>query len=125
MVGKQGSLAYTFKQGFALIGAVQKIESPRNIALPIYEYRSKDTGGCPHCAEPFEVFQKVADDPLSQCPECGTPLRKVISAPNLASPSPSLDPKNLEKHGFTQYRKSGKGTYEKTAGKGPRTITKD
>lgn len=93
--------------------------------MPIYEYQSKDPGSCSHCSKPFEVFQKVTDTPLVHCPVCGSAVRKVISAPNLASSSPSLDPKNLEKHGFTQYRKSGKGTYEKTAGKGPRTITKD
>ena len=93
--------------------------------MPIYEYRSKNLDGCAHCNESFEVFQKLSDAELSNCPQCGSAVRKVISAPNLASPSPSLDPKNLEKHGFTQYRKSGKGTYEKTAGKGPRTITKD
>ena len=31
----------------------------------------------------------------------------------------------LEKHGFTQYRKSGKGVYEKSAGKGPAIISDD
>jgi hypothetical protein len=29
---------------------------------------------------------------------------------------------NLEKKGFTQYKKIGKGAYEKTAGKGPSHI---
>jgi hypothetical protein len=32
---------------------------------------------------------------------------------------------HLAKHGFTQYRKVGKGKYEKTAGKGPSTISDD
>jgi hypothetical protein len=32
---------------------------------------------------------------------------------------------NLEKHGFTQYRKAGGGYYEKTAGEGPRVIKRD
>ena len=28
-------------------------------------------------------------------------------------------------HGFTQYKRAGKGVYEKTAGKGPDIITDD
>lgn len=36
-----------------------------------------------------------------------------------------LSPKNLAQHGFTQYRKSGDGFYEKTAGEGPQVISAD
>ena len=32
---------------------------------------------------------------------------------------------DLAKHGFTQYRKVGKGKYEKTTGNGPPTISDD
>jgi hypothetical protein len=32
---------------------------------------------------------------------------------------------NIEKAGFTQYKKIGKGVYEKTAGKGPGIIKND
>ncbi len=62
---------------------------------------------------------------MKECPDCGKPVRRVVSTASLAKPSPSLDEKNIEKHGFTQYRKSGTGQYEKTAGKGPKTITRD
>ena len=95
------------------------------IAMPFYEYQSTPDRGCDHCTEGFAVLQKISEPAIEQCPECGHAVQRVISAPNLAKPSPSLDPKNIEKHGFTQYKKSGKGTYEKTAGKGPRTITRD
>jgi len=93
--------------------------------MPFYEYQSTGNQSCDQCAAGFDVLQKISDPVISQCPQCGARVRRVISAPNLAKSSPSLDPKNIEKHGFTQYRKSGKGTYEKTAGKGPRTITRD
>lgn len=93
--------------------------------MPFYEYRSVDEKGCSHCLTGFETLQKISDPAIKVCPRCENAVRRVISAPNLARSSPSLDPKNIEKHGFTQYKKSGKGTYEKTAGKGPRTITKD
>jgi putative FmdB family regulatory protein len=73
----------------------------------------------------FEVIQKMNDERLSACPNCGADVRRVISAPHLATNSPSLDENNIAKHGFTQYRKAGKGVYEKTAGKGPDFISGD
>lgn len=93
--------------------------------MPIFEYIAVEPGACEHCASGFEMLHKRQETELGQCPRCGTPIKRVVSAPNLAKQSPSLEPNNLERHGFTQYRKSGAGTYEKTAGKGPRTITKD
>ena len=43
--------------------------------MPIYEYR------CESCGHDMEVLQKMSDDPLSVCPECGKPaLKKLISA---------------------------------------------
>lgn len=93
--------------------------------MPIYEYKSRQASECPHCINGFERLQKQGEADLEECPVCGASVRRMMSAPNLAKSSPSLAPKNLEQHGFTQYRKSGKGTYEKTAGTGPRTITKE
>lgn len=43
--------------------------------MPIYEYR------CDSCGHELEVMQKLADAPLTDCPECETSaLRKKISA---------------------------------------------
>jgi putative FmdB family regulatory protein len=43
--------------------------------MPIYEY------GCAGCGRKLEVQQKVADPPLTTCPECGAEqLEKLISA---------------------------------------------
>ena len=50
---------------------------------------------------------------------------RQLSAPRIGKSGPSLDRANIEKHGFTQYRRSGQGVYEKTAGKGPDVITDD
>ena len=45
--------------------------------MPIYDYE------CRNCGHVFDVLQKMNDDPLSECPECGQPdLRKLLSAPN-------------------------------------------
>ena len=43
--------------------------------MPIYEYQ------CQACKHELEAIQKMSDEPLKECPECGKPeLRKKISA---------------------------------------------
>jgi putative FmdB family regulatory protein len=42
--------------------------------MPTYEYR------CRECGEPLEVVQAFSDDPLTECPACGGPLRKVFNS---------------------------------------------
>ncbi len=93
--------------------------------MPIYEYQPKPNKGCNFCSEGFDLIRKISESKLLVCPQCGVAVKRLISAPNLAKSGPSLNPANLEKHGFTQYRKSGKGVYEKTAGKGPSVISDD
>ena len=39
--------------------------------MPTYEY------ACTACGHELEAVQRFSDDPLTQCPECGGPLRKV------------------------------------------------
>lgn len=41
--------------------------------MPVYEYE------CKECDKVFEVQQKMADDPLSECPECQAPVTKLMS----------------------------------------------
>ena len=43
--------------------------------MPIYEYQ------CEACGHRLEALQKISEEPLSECPECGRPsLQKLISA---------------------------------------------
>lgn len=93
--------------------------------MPIYEYQPSSGLHCDYCADGFELLRKMSDSELAGCPKCGAPVRRKISAPSLGKSGPSLDAANIEKHGFTQYRRSGKGVYEKTAGKGPDVISDD
>ena len=93
--------------------------------MPIYEYKPKHEKGCDFCSAGFELIRKISESKLLVCPQCGVAVERIISAPNLAKSGPSLETANLEKHGFTQYRKSAKGVYEKTAGKGPKVISDD
>jgi len=43
------------------------------IEMPTYEY------ACKECGEHVEVVQSFKDEPLTECPACGGPLRKVFA----------------------------------------------
>ena len=51
--------------------------------MPIYEYKSRDGAHCKLCKNRFEVRQKINDEPLTRCPECGADIRRVFSRPFL------------------------------------------
>jgi putative FmdB family regulatory protein len=40
--------------------------------MPNYDYE------CRHCNHVFEVFQRITDDPISHCPKCGGPVKRLI-----------------------------------------------
>lgn len=44
--------------------------------MPIYEY------ACTNCEHILDALQKVSDEPLRDCPECGeAALKRLLSAP--------------------------------------------
>ena len=93
--------------------------------MPIYEYQTSSDQQCEYCAGGFELLRKINDPEFSRCPQCNGAVVRKISAPNIGGNGPDLDAANIEKHGFTQYKRAGKGVYEKTAGKGPKVISDD
>ena len=40
--------------------------------MPTYEYQ------CKSCHHRFEIWQKMADEPLSTCPECSGSIRRIL-----------------------------------------------
>lgn len=44
--------------------------------MPTYEYR------CNKCEKTFEVIQKITDDPVATCSECGGKVQRLINATN-------------------------------------------
>jgi len=72
--------------------------------VPIYEYRCEN-------GHLFDVMQRMSDDPLTACIDCGAPVQKVLNAPAI----------HFKGSGFynTDYgRKNGsKGTEGGTEGK--------
>lgn len=98
--------------------------------MPIYVYEviTEDNSD----GEQFEIFQNMADAPLTKHPESGKPVRRVFLAPAVggkwsesAMGKSVADDKKLDKMGFTKYVKAGDGFYEKRAGKGPDVISRD
>ena len=43
--------------------------------MPLYEYE------CDDCGHRFERIRKFSDPPLTTCPECEGPIRKLLSPP--------------------------------------------
>ncbi len=41
--------------------------------MPTYEYR------CDGCGLLFEQFQKITDDPVNECPDCGAAVTRLVS----------------------------------------------
>jgi len=102
----------------------------RVVAMPTYVYEVIGDDSQP--GKRFEVLQKISDPPLTEHPDTGEPVRRVISAPFIggswsdsAMQRSVSDDKKLDRLGFTKYVKAGDGRYEKRAGKGPNVISKD
>lgn len=98
--------------------------------MPTYVYEVINEDGSP--GEQFEVVQSIRDKPLTNHPETGEPVQRLIQPPFIggqwseSSMQKSVnDDKKLDRLGFTKYVKAGDGVYEKRAGKGPQTITRD
>src|SRR5262245_45285365 len=44
-----------------------------------------DESRCRNCGHTFDIVQKMSDDPLTRCPECGKEeLRKVFAPPAIS-----------------------------------------
>lgn len=97
--------------------------------MPTYVYQVITEGGSE--GEIFEVFQKMSEPALTQHPETGEPVRRVIQAANIPlkhtekAETKRMSNKNLDRMGFTKYERAGGGFYEKKAGKGPNVISAD
>ncbi len=75
--------------------------------MPIYEYEATTSGrNCTKCSFPFEVIQKVMEEPLSCCPECGQEIRRKISLPRVLLPGAAKGKDEIEKK-VAEYERQG------------------
>jgi putative FmdB family regulatory protein len=81
--------------------------------MPTYEYL------CKTCSHRFETVQKMADEPLTVCPECGAYIRRVLFPAGIvfkgsgfyktdhANGSPANENGSTPKSGGTESTKEG------------------
>jgi putative FmdB family regulatory protein len=85
--------------------------------MPTYEYQaSEPCNGCRHCRVRFEAQQSMRDEPLTQCPQCGAPVVRLISRCGIAtqmSEKSLLSDRNLKAKGFTKLVNEGGGKFRK------------
>jgi putative FmdB family regulatory protein len=80
--------------------------------MPIYEYELCE-GGCVVCGGRFTLHRPLSAKPLTHCPACKKPVRKLFStvnSPKITKPTSISDAK---KAGFTVFKRLGKGEYER------------
>lgn len=88
--------------------------------MPTYEYEHLK-GTC-KLGKVFEYDQRISADPLAACPECGKPVKRLISAPIIRSPKTNAEVRDT---GFTKLVRRDSGVYENvTPRKGESKIVK-
>ncbi|MGI6082268.1 MAG: FmdB family zinc ribbon protein [Limnochordia bacterium] len=72
--------------------------------MPHYDYR------CEQCGK-FEVYQSIKADPLSECPTCGGPVRRLISGSvNLLFKGSGFHITDYRSEGYKQQAKTEKAS---------------
>jgi putative FmdB family regulatory protein len=80
--------------------------------MPTYVYEAKDPKkSCSKCKGSFEIMQSIKDDKLVECPECGSPIHRIICAPALGHSKTDLHYR-AKRAGFKCLKKVQKGEYE-------------
>ena len=81
--------------------------------MPIREYVADDSSAsCPYCSAGFELLEGIHAEAIEKCPECGAPIHRVLSAPRIGRSESGLHDR-AKSAGFTTYKKTGTGEYEK------------
>lgn len=87
--------------------------------MPVYDYEHTEQS-CSR-GKVFEIEQSIKEEPLEVCPDCGQPVKRLISAPSLSFPKTNSDLKNM---GFTKLVRRDHGVYENvTAQEGESKVT--
>lgn len=89
--------------------------------MPVYVYRVVRPGVSAEKSETFEVRQSIHDPPLTKHPETGEPVERVLMPPTIARGNRAAggaSNSDIAAAGFTKYKKTSDGTYERQAGSG-------
>jgi putative FmdB family regulatory protein len=80
--------------------------------MPIYEYELCE-GSCKVCGRGFTLNRPLSAKPLTHCPACKKPVRKVISGFNTPHKLKPLSVSDAKKAGFSVFKRLNKGEYER------------
>jgi putative FmdB family regulatory protein len=80
--------------------------------MPIYVYELCE-GECKICDGSFELLQPLDREPCKMCPLCRKPVRRIISGVSTPKLTKPLSVTDAKKAGFTIYKRSSKGEYER------------
>lgn len=75
--------------------------------MPVYEY--EHIGDPCSMGKVFEVRQTIKENRLTRCPQCGEPVKKLISRISISTPKSNRELREL---GFTKLVKRDDGVYE-------------
>lgn len=81
--------------------------------MAVYEYEHQ--GKACRLGKVFEVEHSMRDNALETCPECGGPVRRLISRVFVSTPTGDSDLKSM---GFTKLVKRDSGVYENVTATG-------
>jgi len=85
--------------------------------MAIYQYQKTERAeGCPTCRAGFQTRQMMSAAPLTKCPDCGGPIRRVVSLCSVSgrmSDKSRLSDANLKRHGFQKLVNEGDGKFRK------------
>jgi len=80
--------------------------------VPIYEYELTE-GGCAACGGKFTLHRPLSAKPLTNCPACKKPVRKILSTFSSPIKLKPLSVTDAKKAGFTVLKRVNKGEYER------------
>ena len=75
--------------------------------MPFYDY--EHTEKICSLGRVFEIRQSIHDKPFATCPECGQPVKRLVSLAGISSPKTNSELRDL---GFTKLVKRDDGVYE-------------
>ena len=76
--------------------------------MPLYEYELCE-GECRVCGGKFTLNRPLSAKPLTHCPACKKPVRKIISGFSTPHKLKPLSITDAKKAGFTVLKRIGKG----------------
>jgi putative FmdB family regulatory protein len=80
--------------------------------MPLYEYELCE-GDCVVCGGRFTLRRPLSAAPLTHCPACKKPVRKLISNFNSPIKLKPVSVSDAKKAGFTVLKRVSKGEYER------------